>query len=90
MRIWDKKKGFRPKKRFKKISDEKLYEKVKEHILSQEKTTTVTAEWVADSFLVPVHKITQVFKKLNQEGLLSQRHNRKTDLRWNASYYYVF
>lgn len=90
----DKVKGPRTKRCFNKISDLDLYDKVKSDILYYAKTQGdsylhFTAESYANEFKVPVHRVTRVFRMLNREGLLSQRHNRKTDFRWNASFYYL-
>ncbi len=78
---------------FSKISDEALYAVVKEKLVDYAQTGNgrfpVRAEWYANEFQVPIHRITQLFMRLNHEGLMSQRSNEKTDLPWNASYYYV-
>lgn len=77
---------------FWKIKDEALYELVKTRIAeyaSKGYWYPIRAEWYANEFKVPIHKITQVFMRLNHEGLMSQRCKHKTDLPWNASYYYV-
>jgi transcription initiation factor IIE alpha subunit len=77
---------------FSKIKDEALYELVKAKIVeyaSKGHWYPVRAEWYANEFKVPIHKITQVFMRLNHEGLMSRRHNHKSDFAWNSSYYYV-
>jgi len=69
--------GKRLKPIYKKIKKDKLYSMVKEHILQLRilNKTTVTAEKIAERFQVKKHEITQIFAKLNQEGILSQAHN---------------
>lgn len=78
---------------FAKIEDETLFNMVRDRIVSYLERSNerfpVRAEWYATEFNVPVHKITQIFMRLNHEGLMSRRSNERTDLPWNASYYYV-
>lgn len=61
---------------YKRIKFDKLYSLVREYILEQkedkEKRDFVFAEDVAKYFQVKKHKMKEVFKKLNQEGILSQ------------------
>jgi len=69
-------KGRRSKPIYKKIKKDKLYQLVKEYVLNIKlKKKTITAEEVAEKLQVKKHYITQIFMKLNQEGILSQAHN---------------
>ena len=91
-RYTKKKKGLRSKRQFKKVSFDYLYIAIKKELLGYKAKSynyPIRAEWFANDHLVPIHLVTQVFKKLNTEGILSQKHNIKNDLRWNASYYYL-
>ncbi len=78
---------------FSKIKQELLYELIKNKILERISDhlnlNPVRAEWYANEFRVPIHRITQIFMRLNHDGLMSRRKNHKTDLPWNASYYHV-
>ena len=97
---------FRPKKQkpiYKRISDEKLYELVRNEILEISKTKTffVTAEKIAEKFQVKKHRVKHVFMKLNQEGILSRGENKPPhdsrrsiwpgggDNSWQATIYYI-
>lgn len=96
-----KKKTGRPSRRrgFSKIRDEDLYLSIKSTIESYINTeyndTGIKAEPFANHYNVPIHRITQVFKKLNQEGFLSRKKSIETgamvrnDPIWNASFYYL-
>ena len=79
---------------FSKLRDDVLYGLVRAAIVeyagkSRNADLPVRAEWYANEFRVPVHRITQVFMRLNHEGLMSQKVSEKNDLAWNASGYYV-
>lgn len=84
---------------FSKIKDEELYTLVKESILailaSEWTDLPVYAEGYANEHNVPVHRITQIFMRLNHEGLLSRKKNIekgemvRSNPVWNASQYYV-
>ena len=90
---------------YKKIKQDKLYQLVKNHILELKRKgkSSVFAEKVAEKFQVKKHEIKNIFKKLNQEGLLSQSSNypphdcRRSisawdhggDNSWLASVYYI-
>ena len=79
---------------FAKIDDETLYALVKAEVVlfagnPHNAHYPIRAEWYANEHRVPVHRITQIFMRLNHEGLMTRRYNHRTDLPWNASYYYV-
>jgi hypothetical protein len=72
----DKIHGKKLKPIYKRIKPEKLYLLVKAYILNLDKEDTIFAEDVANLFQVKKHEIKEVFKKLNQDGILSQGSNR--------------
>lgn len=84
---------------FFKPSDADLYEAVKADVLriaaGEYNWLPVYAEGYANEHRVPIHRITQIFMRLNQEGLLSRKKNvEKGEMVrsgpvWNASQYYV-
>ena len=80
-----------------KVSDRELYNSVKARIvllLSSRGRCVVHAESFANAFDVQIHRITQVFKKLNQEGWIS-RHREVLPLShfneyaWTAKSYLI-
>jgi DNA-binding GntR family transcriptional regulator len=78
-----------------KTKDSVLYAKIKKEIMDYRlrykdcNWMPVRAEAFANEHQVVVHRITEIFKRLNQEGLMTQRFNERTDHRWRASTYYV-
>jgi hypothetical protein len=66
--------GLRLRPIYKRIKFDKLYLLAKEYISKQKekKIDFVFAEKIAKHFQVKKHEIKEVFKKLNQEGILSQ------------------
>ncbi len=79
---------------FSRISDDELYALIKEDILRiaaqpERPGDSLCAEWYANTHRVPIHRITQIFQRLNHERLMTQRKNHKNDHAWNASRYEV-
>jgi len=104
-RFYKRKKDERPQGRvkYKKIKDEVLYELIKaeinryftEEVYNSCDWMPIRAEWYANQFRVPIHRVTQVFMRLNHEGLISRKVNKflgdvwRGDPIWNASLYYL-
>lgn len=86
-----KRKTFKCRRFFKNVPD--LYELIKADIIKRRDmdylSYIVKAEFYANDFHVPIHKVTQIFMKLNHEGLLSRKISEKSDYKWNASHYMI-